>query len=230
MIGYGCRTKSGSERVSSLGRFLMPLLIVVGIVILLVSTPFSYEDILKGGLTFPDVEWSLAALLLGGVIYAILLSIPFVPGIELGLLLMLMMGKGGIIIVYLCTIAGLNLSFAIGRWLPVDRLRVILGKEWIPSYNIKAASLNAELLERFRWGKRVGKGPKLFLAKYHYLLIGVLINTPGNFVLGGGGGISMLSGMTRQVSWKCFLLTVTIATLPVPLLVLLGWLKIESLF
>jgi uncharacterized membrane protein YdjX (TVP38/TMEM64 family) len=49
---------------------------------------------------------------------------PFVPGVELGVLLMCVFGKEGIVFVYLSTIVGLNLAFVMGRFVP---------KKWIES-------------------------------------------------------------------------------------------------
>jgi hypothetical protein len=47
----------------------------------------------------------------------------------------------------------------------------------------------------------------------------VLINLPGNMLVGGGGGIALVAGMTRLFSWPAFLLTVAVAVAPVPLLI-----------
>ena len=52
------------------------------------------------------------------VSYTLLLAIPFLPGIELGVMLMAMLGPKGIVLVYLCTVLALSLSFLFGRVLP----------------------------------------------------------------------------------------------------------------
>ncbi|MGA6994481.1 MAG: hypothetical protein WBX50_11370, partial [Candidatus Deferrimicrobiaceae bacterium] len=49
------------------------------------------------------------------VFYILLLAIPFLPGIEVGLMLMAMLGSKGIVLVYLCTVFALSLSFLFGR-------------------------------------------------------------------------------------------------------------------
>ena len=49
-------------------------------------------------------EWFWSALLAGGLVYGLLLSLPFIPGIEIGLLLMALFGKEGILIVYLTSV------------------------------------------------------------------------------------------------------------------------------
>src|SRR3989304_4628019 len=51
-------------------------------------------------------------------LYVILMALPFMPGIEVGLMLMAMLGVEGIALVYLCTVLALSLSFLAGRLLP----------------------------------------------------------------------------------------------------------------
>ena len=45
----------------------------------------------------------------------------------------------------------------------------------------------------------------------------------------GGGGIAVLCGASRQFAWHWSVLTVAVATAPVPLLVLLGGLDVRDL-
>ena len=60
------------------------------------------------------------------------------------------------------------------------------------------------------------------------LALAVLLNCPGNAVLGGGGGLAMLSGMSQKMSAGKFFLVIAIATTPVPILVLLGLFNIDA--
>jgi hypothetical protein len=178
---------------------------------------------------FVNGQWGSGILIGGGILYVLLLSLPFVPGVELGVVLMCVFGKEGIVFVYFATVAGLCLAFLMGRLLP---------KNWIESRLQKLGfsqtcdspvgeidgmfdklSLNRIFCEnRFR----------SFLAKYRYLAIGILFNTPGNYLIGGGGGISLACGISRSISWKCFLLTVVLAVSPVPLLALFGVIQLEA--
>ena len=73
---------------------------------------------------FVDGQWGLSILISGGILYVLLLSLPFVPGVELGVVLMCVFGKEGIVFVYFATVAGLSLAFLMGRLLP---------KNWIES-------------------------------------------------------------------------------------------------
>ncbi|MFC1881978.1 hypothetical protein ACFL2S_10850 [Thermodesulfobacteriota bacterium] len=64
--------------------------------------------------------------------------------------------------------------------------------------------------------------------KYRYLTIAILVNLPGNYILGGGGGISLACGTSRHISWKGFLVTIIVAVSPVPVLVYLGIIQVEA--
>jgi len=46
------------------------------------------------------------------------MAVPFMPGIEMGIMIMMMFGRPGILLVYLCTLLALTLSFLAGRHLP----------------------------------------------------------------------------------------------------------------
>jgi len=72
------------------------------------------------------------------VAFVIAMATPFVPGIEIGLALMLLLGPGGIVMVYLCTQLSLALSFLLGttirprylssicRWLQFEQASQLL--------------------------------------------------------------------------------------------------------
>jgi hypothetical protein len=53
---------------------------------------------------------------------------------------------------------------------------------------------------------------------------------PGNSILGGGGGIAIVSGASRLYRWKWYLPTVVLTTSPVPLLVYFGFIQLEKYF
>ena len=57
------------------------------------------------------------------------------------------------------------------------------------------------------------------LLRQRYLALALLLNMPGNFVLGGGGGIAMMAGLSRVFSPPLFLLMTMLAVAPVPLAV-----------
>ena len=75
------------------------------------------------------LDWSSWTLGLGILIYALALSIPFVPGAELGVGLMVIFGRPGVVLVYLGTLLGLSLAFMAGRRLPPSLLMGLL--DWL---------------------------------------------------------------------------------------------------
>ncbi|MGD1968508.1 MAG: hypothetical protein PVH74_16135 [Desulfobacterales bacterium] len=178
---------------------------------------------------FADGQWGTGVLIGGGIFYVLLLSLPFVPGVELGVLLMCVFGKEGIVFVYLATIAGLCLAFWIGRLLPqkwVESRLQMLGISLAcdnPSDEIDGMLDN--LTSKRRWQQNRFQS---FFSKYRYLAIAALFNMPGNYLIGGGGGISLVCGFSHHISWKWFLLTVVLAVSPVPLLAFLGVIQLEA--
>ena len=185
--------------------------------------------IAKKFVTFVNGQWGTGVLIGGGIFYALLLSLPFVPGVELGLLLMCVFGKEGIVFVYFATITGLSLAFLIGRMLPKRLVELSLEKLGFsqtcdnPADEIDGMLHNLSLSRKF-CQNRFGS----FLSKYRYLTIAVLFNAPGNYLIGGGGGISLACGISRSISWKWFLITVVLAVSPVPLLAFFGVIQLEA--
>jgi len=57
--------------------------------------------------------------------------------------------------------------------------------------------------------------------RHRYLLLGILLNLPGTSLIGGGGGIALVAGLSRLFSFPAFILTIVIATAPIPLAVYL---------
>jgi hypothetical protein len=61
-----------------------------------------------------------------------------------------------------------------------------------------------------------------FLVKHRYFMIALALNLPGNALIGGGGGIGLISGMSRLYPFPKYTLLVSFAITPVPLLLLAG--------
>jgi hypothetical protein len=173
-------------------------------------------------------QWGRGVLFAGGMLYILLLSLPFVPGVELGLLLMCIFGKEGIVFVYLFTVAGLTFAFLMGRWLPKNWIASRLQKLELSRFSEERSDGIEDMVNHTAFGQKLRQhrlGSYIF--KYRYLMLSVLFNLPGNFVLGGGGGISLVCGASRRVPLKWFLLTVVLATSPVPLLAFFGIIQLE---
>ena len=162
-------------------------------------------------------------VMLAAVVYVLAMAMPFVPGIEFGLAIMLAMGPAGIPFVYVCTLLALALAFLIGRFIPLTLIAWLFGWLHLQRANVLVAELAARppdqrhdvLLQQAPagWAKR--------LLVYRHLAVAVVLNLPGNAVIGGAGGIAMIAGMSRLFRFPIFMLTMAIASTPVPILILL---------
>lgn len=136
--------------------------------------------------------------------YALVLAIPFVPAAEFGLMVLALFGAQAAIPVYVATVCGLCLAFAVGRLAPAG---------WLDAQRHPGPENSAPA---FASGRRW----LLLLIRHRALALIVLINLPGNSVLGGGGGLSLAAGMSRLFSFPAFVLCAAVAVAPVPLAVL----------
>ncbi|MEL7026055.1 MAG: hypothetical protein AAGO57_02335 [Pseudomonadota bacterium] len=155
------------------------------------------------------------------LVYALLIAVPFVPGIEIGIALLVMRGDTVAPFVYLATVAGLALAYGAGqtlsyRWL--HRLFADLRMKRACRLIDKTAALSRQ--ERLDELQRMLPGPLRTIAlQGRYIMLAILLNVPGNALIGGGGGISMLAGLSRVFAPRWTLLTIALAVLPVPLAV-----------
>ncbi len=160
----------------------------------------------------------LATLLLA---YALLIAVPFMPGIEIGVGLLIMKGAAIAPLVYAATVLGLLLAFFAGRFLPHKWLHDLLAdlrlKGACRLVN-RLAPLDGEARLRFLTD-RAPKWLKPLVGPWRYLLLAVLVNLPGNSVIGGGGGIALTAGFTRLFRPGWTALTIALAVAPVPFMV-----------
>ena len=157
------------------------------------------------------------------VAYTLLIAIPFVPSVEIGLGLILLLGADLAPLVYLFTIVGLSLGFIVGRLIPEASLQ-----KFLEDLSLTRASRLVETLKAMSTDERlemlVSRAPARFvptLVRHRYVSVAVALNIPGNTVIGGGGGIALAAGMSRLFEFWPFLLTLVIAVAPVPLLIVL---------
>lgn len=166
----------------------------------------------------------ITALWFAILIYVLWMAIPFVPGIELGLALMVMLGPRGVLLVYFCTLLSLSLSFTIGRLIPLRGLARFL--KWLHLHKAQDLILQLEPLnseERLDFLLKTAPSRVVpFLLKHRYLLVAIALNLPGNALIGGGGGIGLISGMSKLYPFPKYILLVSLAITPIPLLLLLG--------
>jgi len=164
----------------------------------------------------------LAVLLLA---YAVLLAVPFVPGIEIGVSLLLMKGADVAPFVFIATVLGLSLSFMVGRCVPYRWLRATLA-----DLRLKRACDLVDRLEPMTREERLAhlttRVPSAvvpLIRQGRYVMLAALFNIPGNAVVGGGGGIAFVAGFSRIFQPWAAILTIILAVAPVPILVwLLG--------
>ena len=157
------------------------------------------------------------------ITYTILMAIPFVPGAEIGLGVMMILGPKIAPLVYLCALVSLFLSFMVGRLIPNKSLINFLHDLHLRRASFLLAELEG-LDSQQRFDLLIERSPKKFvpfLLKYRYLALLVIINTPGNIVVGGGGGVAMSAGMSRLFAPPLFLLTIIIAVSPIPLFLII---------
>jgi len=165
---------------------------------------------------------ALTLLTASVVAYVLLLAIPFLPGVEIGLMVMVLLGRPGIVLMYLATVLALTLSFLLGRllsprvivraldWFHLDRAR-----------DLVAALMPLDPEERLRFLlQSVPSRSVPFLLRHRYLVIAVLFNLPGNALIGGGGGIGLVAGMSHLFPYPKYLFAVCLAITPLPILFL----------
>ena len=156
-------------------------------------------------------------------LYSVLLAIPFVPGVEIGLALLAVLGPPIAFLVYVCTLAGLSLGFVVGRLIPLSGL--IRLSEDLKFQRLSGLLKAIEPLDhRERLAFLTDKAPNRFLPfllHHRYLALAVALNIPGNFLIGGGGGIVLLAGVSRLFSIPGFLITIAVAVAPIPISVLI---------
>ena len=156
--------------------------------------------------------------------YIATMALPFVPGIEIGLVVMLAFGHSAIPAVYLATQCALLLSFLAGRLLsPTALIRLAA---WLHLHGTRDLLLRLAPMEPAdRIGYMLARAPYQWvgrLVRHRYISLAVLINLPGNAILGGAGGIGLLAGMSGIIKLPRYMATMAIATTPVPLLLWFG--------
>lgn len=172
----------------------------------------------------PSNEDSVHRMIMtAAVVYAVLLAIPFVPGVEIGLALIGMLGPPIVFLVYVSTVAGLSLAFAAGRLISHGGLIRLLDE-----FRLQRVNRLLKTVEPMSKDERldflVAKAPTRivpFLLRHRYFALALMFNLPGNFLIGGGGGIAMIAGVSGIYSTGGFLMTVMVAVSPVPIAILI---------
>lgn len=153
-------------------------------------------------------------------LYILLLALPFVPGVEIGLGLMVMLGPEICFLVYLSTVIALLFSFGTGRLVPTRT--IVAAFEWVGLTRARdLVTRIAPLPADDRLALLLSHVPVRFLSfflRHRYLALALILNLPGNAFIGGGGGIALAAGISRLFGPTAFLATVVLAVAPFPLI------------
>lgn len=172
----------------------------------------------------PDANSHARHLVMAGVLlYTALMAMPFVPGIEISLALLATFGSDVAMVLYAATVVALTFSYLIGRLLPVRLIAVLFGA--IGLHRAENLVLHLKPMSREqRLETLISHAPKRIvpmLLKHRYIAVAVMLNVPGNAIIGGGGGIALLAGISGLFTFPRYLAVVSLAVLPVPLAIML---------
>jgi hypothetical protein len=163
-----------------------------------------------------SLHWMIAAAI---VVYAVVMAVPFVPAAEIGLTLLLLFGPQVALLVYLSTVLALVVPYLIGRAVPPDLCARALG-----FFGLRRASDLAQRLAALDANARaellLAQAPARFipaLLRQRYLALAVVLNLPGNTLLGGGAGIALCAGICGLYRLHGFVVAVAIAVAPMPI-------------
>lgn len=168
----------------------------------------------------PDNEQHVHRLIvLGAIAYIGLLALPFVPGAEIGLAMLAAFGPAIAPLIYACTVASMMLAFVVGRFLPINVLRRILSTMRMrraADLVARAAPLSGDARLEMLLRGQSARALRLAI-RYRYVALALAVNTPGNSVIGGGGGIMLMAGLSGIFSPLATVATIALAVSPVPL-------------
>ena len=207
-----------------------PLLKIIMVAVLLLLLNFGGNQLVQRiNIQFwPEHENLVITLLfLSVALYVLWMALPFVPGIELGLAIMALLGPKGVVLVYLCTLLSLSMGFALGRLIPLEvfsRFLAWLHLQKARNLIVQIAPLTPE--EKLDFLLRNTPSKFLpYLLKHRLLMLAFILNMPGNAIIGGGGGIALIAGMSGLFTFPKYILFVSLAITPLPILFLSGkWL------
>lgn len=172
----------------------------------------------------PSIEKQVHRTLMTGMVaYVGLLSLPFVPGAEIGIAMLTLFGKAIAPLVYSATVLAMMLSYTLGRFLPPEALA-----RFLASVRLLKAAEFLRKIATLSQDERValvmeGASPRLIkrAIKHRYIALALSVNIPGNSLIGGGGGIMMLAGISGLFAPVPTFIAIAIAVSPVPIFVML---------
>jgi len=212
----------------SLGSLLFRLIVLIAVLVIATWGAHMIRDALNLQIR-PDNEQQVhRAIMLGSAAYVGLMALPFVPGAEIGIAMLAAFGPSIAPLIYAMTVTSMMLAYTIGRFLPIgalERLLSFLRLRRAARLVARAAPLSREERIAMLLEGQSKRAVELGL-RYRYIAVALAVNTPGNSIIGGGGGIMMIAGLSGIFSPLVTFLTIAVAVSPVPLAVMFLGLQI----
>jgi len=152
-------------------------------------------------------------------VFALASALPFVPGAEIGIGMLVLLGGTYAPLVYACMLCALMIAFLVGHFIPMHLLAK--GSAWLNLTPVsrlleKMADQPAKLRLQFLLDTTPNRLTP-FLLRYRNLTLVILLNTPGNSLIGGGGGIALIAGLSGLFKWYYFAMAMALAIAPIPI-------------
>ena len=165
-----------------------------------------------------------AAIIATAGIFIVASATPFVPGAEIGFGMLVVFGANLALLVYMSMVAALLLAYLVGRLIPASVIASVFeycGLTRAHHLVMKMTPLDPQARLALLTTS-APSGAASFLLRHRYLALIVLLNVPGNSIVGGGGGIALTAGMSGLFPFPAYLMSILLAVAPVPLFFTLG--------
>lgn len=167
----------------------------------------------------PLIEGKTAAITaVSTVAFIVSSAVPFVPGAEIGLGMMLMLGREIAPLVYIAMVSALTISFQIGKLVPINVSASVFGFFGLSKaqhFALRLGLLTPDKRLEFLF-ERTHSRILPFLLRHRYFTLILIINLPGNSLIGGGGGIAFVAGLCGLFTFPKYFLAIALAVLPIP--------------
>lgn len=202
-------------------RIALALAVLIGVILLARTGITRLEDAMSFSILPKSPVTIGIAIAAAMLFYVICLALPYVPGAEIGVFMLALFGAKIAPLLYVATVLSLLLAYTIGRLVPLTTVARWLGRVRLQ----RAAGLVARMAATPPADIPAllippGKSQlSSFFMRFRYIALMVLFNLPGNTLIGGGGGIAMVAGLSRLYRPLPYVACVILAVLPVPLAV-----------
>lgn len=206
---------------SSARRLVLRCVLLVAVLLVATWGAHAVRDALDLRVLPSNEQQIHRAIMLGALAYVGLLALPFVPGAEIGIAMLAAFGPGIAPLIYVATVAAMMLAYTVGRVLPIGALQRLFSALRLHSAAdlvARAAPLSGDERLALVLGN-APRGPLGVVLRYRYIALALAVNIPGNSIIGGGGGIMLMAGLSGIFSPLPTMLTIALAVSPVPLAV-----------